>query len=77
MTIPQRPRDHPIRVLDGYELALLGLDAHQERARPVVEALQAQHPELTAELLGDMLACDAAHLIELVRRLKDALEREP
>ncbi len=71
-----RERNHPIRILDGYEVALRGLLAHHHRALPIVEALQAEHPELTAGLLGEMLSCDPEHAISSLIKLKEAVERK-
>jgi hypothetical protein len=63
-----------LRILDGLEVALRGLQANLQRAIPVIERLQRQHSELTATLFSRLEECEPEEAITAVRALKAAIE---
>jgi hypothetical protein len=65
----------PVRVLDGLEVALRGLQANLRRATPVIDGLQRQHAEETATLFSHLGDCEPVQAIAAVQALKAAMER--
>ena len=64
-----------LRVLDGLEVAMRGLAANLERARPVLDALQRDHAEAIADLYTELESCDFNAAVGAVVALKVTLER--
>ncbi|MDQ6900078.1 MAG: hypothetical protein M3072_11315 [Candidatus Dormibacteraeota bacterium] len=64
-----------LRILDGLEVALRGLQANLQRATPVIERLQQQHSELTAILFSQLEDCEPEEAIAAVLAFKAAIER--
>lgn len=65
----------PLRVLDGLEVALRGLNANLERARPVLDGLQRDHSETVAAVYGELESCDFEAALNALVRLKATIER--
>jgi hypothetical protein len=69
-------RDDPLRALELYEVELRNLLAVQIRTREVVQRLQPQFPEQTADLLKLIAKCQPERLINSVASLRAAIEAE-
>ncbi len=64
-----------LRSLDNLEVALRGLKASLDRARPVLDGLQRDHTEAVADLYGELESCDVDAAIKAMVTLKGRLER--
>ena len=60
---------------DNLEVALRGLKASLDRARPVLDGLQRDHTEAVADLYGELESCDVEAAIKAMVTLKGRLER--
>jgi hypothetical protein len=74
MTDDSRHISPELRLLDGLEVALRGLQASLQRAIPVIERLQRQHSELTATVFSRLEGCEPEEAITAVLALKAAIE---
>lgn len=72
---PSEPIARETRILDGLEVSLRGFDANLQRAKPILERLQHDHAELTADLFGELESFDGQAAIKALVALKAAVER--
>jgi hypothetical protein len=73
---PARPMDPDRHTLASLEVQLRNLRGVQLAAEPIIERLHADFPELTTRIQSQLLDCDLESLVELIRRLRLALESE-
>jgi hypothetical protein len=74
---PTRPLPgDPLRTLVAFEVAVRNLDILYRRVLPIVDQMQRQHAEITADLLSELIACDFAELVTALQKLRGAIEAE-
>ncbi len=74
---PTRPLPgDPMRTLVAFEVAVRNLDILYGRVLPIVDQMQRQHAEITADLLSEMVACDFDQLVKALQKLRAAIEAE-
>ncbi len=66
----------PLRTLTAFEVAVRNIDILYRRVLPIVDHMQRQHAEITADLLSEMVACDFDQLVTALQKLRAAIEAE-